>query len=99
MARLIKNPLCVFARVCRTPNGDARRAIVGPAVRWPAGKGDFRNVWCTRCVARGVLTCNRDGLPHTFDALLIPDAKLAGVKVGPAAPHPYMRAKGQTRYA
>lgn len=66
--RIIANP---FACASRHP-----RALAGPRLPWENGDGYWRNVWCLRCAARGVLSCctlPRSGKPWLFSGIVLPD--------------------------
>ena len=50
--RLIRSPLCIRLPHCGT------KAILGPREPWSDGRGYQRRIWCCRCDATGVQSCN-----------------------------------------
>lgn len=64
-SRIAKSPLCSRQTHC------GAKAILGPVDPWPDGQGYQQRIWCCRCDATGVRSCNTTDTSGTFQGILL----------------------------
>lgn len=68
--------LCMYQKP-HGPRCARARTVLGRIRRWRVGRGYQQNIYCTRCRARGVVSCNTGDKvpPPAPQAMLITDAR------------------------